>query len=476
MANFADETSLLNLLPRTYRESDLDGSLQAFFAALDGVWSTIVTDMEEFDTKILTPSTSMLSYYLDHRGNPFTFPLSTAQQRLLVDGLFKIYRLRGSEDGLVFTINYLLGLQCTIQYDFEYSWRLGVSRLGIDTILLSEPKPTAHLFIPGELTPEILTAVQAIADFMKPHWLDIMCIGGAIVMPNSVTAGTNYDASVLPVSGATSYTWSITNGVIVSGQGTTDIVFHATNPGTVVLHLDVDTWNGITTTSAKASVYAPLSGLSIVTDDYQLSGRIHATAHLNGNFNKVVWSGVNLDLEGTNGLADITFDVGLVDVPAYIRATVSDPTGGSLVLEKQVKIVPYTSDAELVSLTGLSVGNPTAAIVELGWGYQLRSVLTNYAAWVRVYNTAAMRTADSTRLITSDPVDTVEVIFEGVTTPGVSLVVGQGRPHEEAVAIGENGDTPQTKIAYLLISPLDPAHSDMTILFNRTEILAQPLR
>ena len=71
---------------------------------------------------------------------------------------------------------------------------------------------------------------------------------GVISGNTSVTAGNNYTYSISPVSGATSYTWSVPNGAtIVSGQGTTSITVNFptsnfpssityTNPGTYYLY------------------------------------------------------------------------------------------------------------------------------------------------------------------------------------------------------------------------------------------------
>jgi phage tail-like protein len=171
MPYFYDEASLLTLLPKTYRDADLDGSLQAFFIAVNNMYTRITLDMETFDSSVLTPNSDLLSYYLDHRGNPFVFPMTDDQKRLLVDGLFRIYQLRGSERGMLRAINYLLGITCTVEYDFEYCWKLGVSRLGVDTILLSKLQPNARLHVNAYQSDSVNTALRAIVEFMKPHWL-----------------------------------------------------------------------------------------------------------------------------------------------------------------------------------------------------------------------------------------------------------------------------------------------------------------
>jgi phage tail-like protein len=174
MTIFANETSLLNLLPKTYRDADLDGSLQAFFATVDVIWGNIVTDMGNFDDSVIRPADSMLDYWLSHRGNPFVFPMTTAQKRQLVDGLFHIYQLRGSKQGLINAIRYMLGFECTFRMDYEYCWDLGTSKLGVNTMLLGAQTPIAHLVVPGSYPGnQAVASIRTICDFMKPNWLDI---------------------------------------------------------------------------------------------------------------------------------------------------------------------------------------------------------------------------------------------------------------------------------------------------------------
>jgi plastocyanin len=73
-------------------------------------------------------------------------------------------------------------------------------------------------------------------------------------------------------------------------------------------------------------------------------------------------------------------------------------------------------------------------------GYALISIQTSAAAWVRIYANGATRTADASRLETSDPAPDAGVIAEVITTGAQTVLVSPG-------AIGYNAEsTPTTNI------------------------------
>ncbi len=462
MTTFTEETSLLTLLPATYREVDTDGSLQAFFAGVDSIWSSIVTDMENFDSNVLDPAPNMVDYWLAHRANPFTFPMTDDQKFRLVDGLFRIYQLRGSETGLVGAIRYILGLDVSVKYDFEYCWRLGVSRLGNDTILLGANYPNAHILIPGEVTPDILTAVSAIVEFMKPHWLRFIIVGGAIVAPSQVMLGTAYDARVVAVMGATDYVWSISNGTILSGQGTEQIHFNASMAGLVTITLAVTTAQGTTSISAVCNAYASMDNLVLVSDDYQPAGNLSASAQLQGNFYKVAWSGSNLIIQGASDQSTVTFNIGQAGIATQLIANAYDIIGNTLQLVKTIKVVPYTS-SDSYTTSNLGPNGNQNFEMDLGWEYDLVSITTSSPAWIRIYNSAADRDSDAERSATSDPTDNSPIVWEGFTTAD-NLTI----PDMPNVK-GCNKDTPRIKKAYLAIQNTSVSSTPVTITVTRTE-------
>jgi DNA/RNA endonuclease G (NUC1) len=79
---------------------------------------------------------------------------------------------------------------------------------------------------------------------------------GAVTMASRVCANAPGTASVSAVAGATTYDWTITNGTITGGQGTTTVSFTAGNSGTVTL--------GVTARSAANCTLATWSGSATI--------------------------------------------------------------------------------------------------------------------------------------------------------------------------------------------------------------------
>jgi phage tail-like protein len=79
----------------------------------------------------------MLPFLLYTLGNPFRFPLTTAQQRALVTNLTTLYKRAGTNKGIEEALTLLLGKDYTVrglQFGFPW-WELDADRLGFDTIL-----------------------------------------------------------------------------------------------------------------------------------------------------------------------------------------------------------------------------------------------------------------------------------------------------------------------------------------------------
>jgi len=92
--------------------------------------------------------------------------------------------------------------------------------------------------------------------------------------------------------------------------------------------------------------------------------------------------------------------------------------------------------------TSSSLNNDASANIEItGFkGYALLKIETDRAAWVRIYTDAAARTADVSRVETSDPTPDSGVIAEVITTGAETVVISPG-------TIGfSNESTPDTTI------------------------------
>ena len=283
---------------------------------------------------------------------------------------------------------------------------------------------------------------------------------GSITAPSSIVTGALGTASVTVLTGATAYTWTLVGAAIDSGQGTSQITWHSLADGPVTLNVAVTTPTG--TSRFWQSVYSyTLSAFNIVTADYQYAGTFRAFASLAGgaSANTIAWTGINVDLEGALTGPTVLFDIGTVPGLATLNATIG-VASTLITVTKDIKIVPYTSDAVYVSAS-LAPGAFVDFIMDLGWEYQLRSQATTWPACVRVYNTAADRTADALRDTATDP-GAAAIVHEGIGRTILSFPL----PH---ISLGSNGDTPRTRTAYLRMFNLDTVSRAITLTLGRTE-------
>ena len=100
-----------------------------------------------------------------------------------------------------------------------------------------------------------------------------------------------------------------------------------------------------------------------------------------------------------------------------------------------------TASGTTASLNNLASGDLDLTMAST---YVLYQIQTDRAAWVRVYTTAAARTADAGRAITQDPAPGSGVLAEVVTTGAATQVLTPG-------TIGWNGDGTPANTVYVAI-------------------------
>lgn len=126
-------------------------------------------------------------------------------------------------------------------------------------------------------------------------------------------------------------------------------------------------------------------------------------------------TGANLDM-GTNKIVNVGAPTANTDVATklYVDTQVAGAGGGSLQGRSQK------------SVTASSLANAaTANVTIVGFkGYGLYSIQTSHAAWVRLYISTAARTADSSRLETSDPTPDAGVVAEVITAGAETVKFG----------------------------------------------------
>jgi parallel beta-helix repeat protein len=158
-----------------------------------------------------------------------------------------------------------------------------------------------------------------------------------VTAASPVVTGTSGHTASIPAQGGCTYAWSITNGSIQSGQGTTAITYTPTAAGTCVLTATVTNSAGSAQGSASVTVNAPVSvsvSVSPLNPVLNVSGTQVITATVSGSTNTAVTWTVD-DLAGGNGTtglltgtgASVTYTAPTLAGSHVVKATsVADPT------------------------------------------------------------------------------------------------------------------------------------------------------
>jgi len=91
--------------------------------------------------------------------------------------------------------------------------------------------------------------------------------------------------------------------------------------------------------------------------------------------------------------------------------------------------------------------------------YALLKILTNRAAWVRVYTSQAARFADTSRLITDDPLPGSGVIAEAITDGTNPVLISPS-------IIGFNDETVPTTDVYVRVTNTDAVTGTVTVTLS----------
>ena len=469
------DQSLINLLPPIYKQVDADNSLAYLIQGLDQVWGDMIDNESLFVANVaLAKTTLLIDDWLDSMGNPFKFLSDTASKQRLAQNLLYIYKRRGRRQAVIDVVRFLLGINITITMDYEASWVLGVSKLGADTVLFSAENRWFLINYPAGITADQLQNIKYIVNFMKPMWLgpEYAAYTAIISAPYWMFLTDTAAATATPITGALSYTWTVSGGTLVSGQGTTAITYTPLGASPVTLSLLIHILAGDKTATATTQVISNVA-TAITAPDYVFAGQFNVACSCDSPFG--TWTGTNLEFDGVNTGANVSVDIGEAGTPCTLSANFTTPLG-PVAVTHTFKVVPYVSNAvhttanlnpALDNLSGYE-----DFTMDLGWQYELLSMQTDHPAILRVYETAAARTADSSRALTAspsvDPTLQTAIVFEGQTT-GALL----NFPLEHQV-VGTNGDSPRTKTAYCRLYNMDSVMRAITLTLSRAELQTGP--
>jgi uncharacterized repeat protein (TIGR01451 family) len=138
-----------------------------------------------------------------------------------------------------------------------------------------------------------------------------------ITAPAGVCESSNHPASVAPQPGAT-YAWTVTNGIITSGQGTSAITFSSGTSGSVALGVTVTA--GSCTSSGNVAVpISPRPSAAITAPATATSGQTGLVASVPAQPGATYdWSISNGSISSGDGTNAITFTAGVSDVTTLV--------------------------------------------------------------------------------------------------------------------------------------------------------------
>jgi phage tail-like protein len=176
-----------------YGERLLTPDKEAIFDILDGEFQTSLSSVRHF-TDLNDPDKipeGLLDLYLLSMGfRPATdFPgitLTAKEKRKLAKLAVPLYRQKGTASGIVNIIRLILGIESAVLTQYNVNiWKLGVSLLGVDTILFptgidgSRALYTFDIELITPTTQEQNDKIIALVRFMKPIHTHI----GQIIQP-----------------------------------------------------------------------------------------------------------------------------------------------------------------------------------------------------------------------------------------------------------------------------------------------------
>ncbi len=277
---------------------------------------------------------------------------------------------------------------------------------------------------------------------------------GDVIPPESVEDAIIWAQETLALRLGVTYTES--SNLLVDSSAVVSL------PDSLVKPTRVIYYPGITGTTTIPVSYQ----VTVTAPEYVYAGELNLIASMVteiglGNSDTVTWTCTNADIETQPNRSSTLFNAGRATGLATVTATVSDNAGSMNSGTATMKVVPYTSTISAVTYL-LTSGTEQILTPELGWSYEFVGLTVSSPCWVRIYNTQNDLDLDRARAITEDPGIGVSIVWEGIFTSSVLNIT------DAPDTYGINGDTPRTKVAYVLVKNTG---SDCTInmTFNRTE-------
>jgi len=162
--------------------------------------------------------------------------------------------------------------------------------------------------VPSSMTTGPISVTTAGGTATSASNFTFICLApnATITAPSSVCANATNGASVTPTSGAT-YAWTVTNGTLVSGQGTPSITFNAGSTGNVSIAVNVTSSTGCPNSGNASVTINPLPP-STITAPSAVCPSTSANASVAATSGATyAWTITNGTITGGAGTNAITF-------------------------------------------------------------------------------------------------------------------------------------------------------------------------
>jgi hypothetical protein len=243
-----------------------------------------------------------------------------------------------------------------------------------------------------------------------------------VVAVAAVPVNQAYTARVAYPEGGATYTWTITNGTITSGQGTDTITVQPAAVGMVKASVlqSGGLGNGKTgsrETNAIASVIGTITVDTVRAPAGETGHRASVPARQDAIYEWVATNGYILSGQGTNS---IVFGLGeaepVLGAQTHIVCTITVAgTPVQVIGEAWVDILPFPYTYTHTT-TSLAPGSSELFTMDLGKHWLVKEIASDIPVRVRIYESAAARTADANRAAGTAPVGDHGLLCEAVTT------------------------------------------------------------
>lgn len=281
-----------DMLPMQSRVDDASGDLRRFSDCLQDVVDLILLRIDEWPQifDLTRAPEAWLDQILVDLGNPFRFSLSLQEKRKLASALVALYRLKGTEPGLIQAVRFLLDMEISVTSAGGALMRLGVSKLGLDWILGAGDARQRRTFlvnVPVALTSEQRARLLAIVRYMKPvnthlgailepeppdqtpdHWE----LGRSLLGTETILHGVDLPGGFASLGGSALVAAAIASGLVTSTQvvaylGGGGAAAAGIGSGSVqmlppqldFLRAHLDAFQGVTDTGGEASSWSSLA-------------------------------------------------------------------------------------------------------------------------------------------------------------------------------------------------------------------------